>query len=48
MNLSRRSLIAARAGQAASQTFFARTGLPIGLQLYTLADQARTPLSVTA
>jgi sugar phosphate isomerase/epimerase len=54
--LSRRSLIAAsaasltglgvaRAGQ--SQPFFARTGLPIGLQLYTLADQAKADLEGT-
>jgi hypothetical protein len=58
MSLSRRSLIAAgaaglaglgaaRAGQAASQPFFARTGLPIGLQLYTLADQAKADLEGT-
>jgi sugar phosphate isomerase/epimerase len=54
--LSRRSLIAAsaasltglgvaRAGQ--SQPFFARTDLPIGLQLYTLADQAKADLEGT-
>jgi sugar phosphate isomerase/epimerase len=58
MDFSRRSLIAAgaaglanlgaaRAGLAASQPFFARTGLPIGLQLYTLADQAKADLEGT-
>ena len=33
--------------QAAAQPFFARTGLPIGLQLYTLADQAQADLEGT-
>ena len=34
-------------GRAESQGFFARTGLPIGLQLYTLADEARADLEGT-
>jgi sugar phosphate isomerase/epimerase len=41
------SLGAARTSHAASQPFFARTGLPIGLQLYTLADQAKADLEGT-
>jgi sugar phosphate isomerase/epimerase len=56
--LSRRGLLAAGAAglaatalpglsQAASPPFFARTGLPIGLQLYTLADQAKADLEGT-
>lgn len=32
---------------AATQPFFARTGLPIGLQLYTLAEQAQADLEGT-
>lgn len=34
-------------GLAADQPFFARTGLPIGLQLYTLAEQAQADLEGT-
>lgn len=41
------SLALAGSGQAAPQPFFARTGLPIGLQLYTLADQAAADLEGT-
>ena len=34
-------------GLATAEPFFARTGLPIGLQLYTLADQAQKDLEGT-
>lgn len=34
-------------GLAAAEPFFARTGLPIGLQLYTLAEQAQADLEGT-
>lgn len=58
IDLSRRGLLAAGAavvgtlgmadiGQAEGRPFFARTGLPIGLQLYTLADQAQADLEGT-
>lgn len=58
MGLSRRGLLAAgavglaglgaaRAVQAADLPFFTRTGLPIGLQLYTLAEQANADLEGT-
>lgn len=58
IQLSKRSLMGAGAaalaglalpavGQAAARPFFARKGLPIGLQLYTLADQARRDLDGT-
>ncbi|CAN5192880.1 sugar phosphate isomerase/epimerase [soil metagenome] len=58
IELSRRRLIGAGAAsfgamalagssQAEALPFFARTGLPIGLQLYTLADQAKGDLEGT-
>ena len=58
MDLSRRAIVAAgvaglagvgaaRDALAADQPFFASTGLPIGLQLYTLADQAQADLEGT-
>jgi sugar phosphate isomerase/epimerase len=55
-DLTRRGLIGAvglgalalpGTGLAAARPFFARTGLPIGLQLYTLADQAKADLEGT-
>ena len=55
-DLTRRGLVSAvglaamglpGTGLAAAQPFFARTGLPIGLQLYTLADQAKADLEGT-
>jgi sugar phosphate isomerase/epimerase len=58
IELSRRRLIGAGAASvgamalagsshAEASPFFARTGLPIGLQLYTLADQAKADLEGT-
>ena len=58
IELSRRGVIAAGAASLASLgatrsrsaeigPFFARTGLPVGLQLYTLADQATADLEGT-
>lgn len=54
MTLSRRGLMGAAAAAmalpaaaAAQRPFFARTGLPIGMQLYTLADQAKADLEGT-
>ncbi|WP_426009346.1 sugar phosphate isomerase/epimerase family protein [Caulobacter sp. DWR2-3-1b2] len=56
LDLTRRGLVGAiglgavtlpGVGLAAAQPFFARTGLPIGLQLYTLADQAKADLEGT-
>jgi sugar phosphate isomerase/epimerase len=56
LDLTRRGLIGAvglgalalpGSGLAAAAPFFARTGLPIGLQLYTLADQAKADLEGT-
>lgn len=51
--LSRRGLMGAAAAAlampavAAQRPFFARTGLPIGMQLYTLADRAKADLEGT-
>jgi len=58
VDFTRRGLIGASAaglgvmalpgvGLAAAEPFFARTGLPIGLQLYTLAQQAQADLEGT-